>query len=84
MAIALRARARDLILIDRDLARTKGAAIDMHYGVPLSPLVRIAAGDYEDLAGAHLAIIAAGVNEKAGAPPTATIRAGGCGCWRPT
>jgi L-lactate dehydrogenase len=66
MAIALRARARDLILIDRDRARAKAVAIDMHYGVPLSPLVTIADGDYEDLAGAHLAIIAAGVNEKAG------------------
>ncbi len=66
MAIALRARARDLMLIDRDPARAKAVAIDMHYGVPLSPLVRIAEGDYEDLAGAHLAIIAAGVNEKAG------------------
>jgi len=66
MAIALRARARDLTLIDRDRARAKAVAIDMHYGVPLSPLVTIADGDYEDLAGAHLAIIAAGVNEKAG------------------
>jgi L-lactate dehydrogenase len=66
MAIALRARARDLILIDRDPARAKAVAIDMHYGVPLSPLVTIAEGNYEDLAGAHVAIIAAGVNEKAG------------------
>src|SRR5208337_974510 len=66
MAIALRARARDLILIDRDHARAKAVAMDMHYGVPLSPLVTITEGGYEDLAGAHLAIIAAGVNEKAG------------------
>jgi L-lactate dehydrogenase len=66
MAITLRARARELILIDRDRARAKAVAIDMHYGVPLSPLVRVADGDYSDLAGAGLAIIAAGVNEKAG------------------
>jgi L-lactate dehydrogenase len=38
----------------------------MHYGVPLSPLVSLADGDYGDLAGTRLAIIAAGVNEKAG------------------
>jgi L-lactate dehydrogenase len=66
MAIALRARARELVLIDRDRARAKAVAADMHYGVPLSPLVTITDGDYSDLAGAGLAIITAGVNEKAG------------------
>jgi L-lactate dehydrogenase len=66
MALALRARVRELILINRNRARAKAVATDMHYGVPLSPLVRIADGDYGDLADAGLAIIAAGVNEKAG------------------
>jgi L-lactate dehydrogenase len=66
MAVALRARVRELILLDRDRARSKAVAIDMHYGVPLSPLVTVADGDYDDLEGAGLAIIAAGVNEKAG------------------
>jgi L-lactate dehydrogenase len=66
MAIVLRARARELILIDRDRGRAKAVATDMHYGVPLSPLVTVADGDYSDLAGAGLVIIAAGVNEKAG------------------
>jgi L-lactate dehydrogenase len=66
MAIALRARVRELILINRKRARARAVATDMHYGVPLSPLVRIADGDYGDLAGAGLAIVTAGVNEKAG------------------
>jgi L-lactate dehydrogenase len=66
MAVALRARARELILVDKDRARAKAVATDMHYGVPLSPLMRIADGDYHDLEGASLAIIAAGLNEKAG------------------
>jgi len=66
MAIALRARVRELVLINRNRARAKAVATDMHYGVPLSPLVRIADGDYGDLAGAGLAIVTAGVNEKAG------------------
>lgn len=66
MAIALRARVRELILVNRNRARAKAVAIDMHYGVPLSPLVRIVDGDYGDLAGAGLAIVSAGVNEKAG------------------
>ena len=66
MALALRARAREVILVDRDPARAKAVATDMHYGVPLSPLVSLTDGDYDDLAGTRLAIIAAGVNEKAG------------------
>jgi L-lactate dehydrogenase len=66
MALALRARVRDLILVDRDRARAKAVATDMRYGVPLSPLVSLADGDYDDLAGTRLAIIAAGVNEQAG------------------
>jgi L-lactate dehydrogenase len=66
MALALRARVRELILIDRTRSRAKAVATDMHYGVPLSPLVQIADGDYGDLADAGLAIIAAGVNEKTG------------------
>jgi L-lactate dehydrogenase len=66
MAVALRARVRELVLIDRDRARARAVATDMHYGVPLSPLVTIRDGDYDDLEGAGLVIIAAGVNEKAG------------------
>jgi L-lactate dehydrogenase len=66
MAITLRARAREVILVDRDRARAKAVATDMHYGVPLSPLVSLADGDYDDLSDTKLAIIAAGVNEKAG------------------
>jgi malate/lactate dehydrogenase len=66
MAAALRARVREIVLIDLDRARAKAVATDMHYGVALSPLVSIRDGDYADLADAGLAIITAGVNEKAG------------------
>ncbi len=66
MAVALRARARELVLVDRNRARAKAVATDMHYGVPLSPLVTIRDGDYDDLEGAGIVIIAAGINEKAG------------------
>ena len=66
MAVALRARAREIVLVDRNRARAKAVATDMHYGVPLSPLVSITDGDYEDLEGAQVVVIAAGMNEKAG------------------
>ena len=66
MAVVLRARVRELVLIDKDRSRARAVATDMHYGVPLSPLVTIKDGDYDDLDGAGLVIVAAGVNEKAG------------------
>jgi L-lactate dehydrogenase len=66
MAAASRARIREIVLVDQNRARAKAVATDMHYGVALSPLVTIRDGDYADLADAGLAIITAGVNEKAG------------------
>jgi L-lactate dehydrogenase len=66
MAVALRARARELVLVDRDRPRAKAVATDMHYGVPLSPLIDVRDGDYDDLADAGLVVLTAGVNEKAG------------------
>jgi L-lactate dehydrogenase len=66
MAIAMCGRVREMVLVDRNRARAKAVATDMHYGVPLSPLVSITDGDYDDLEGARVVIIAAGVNEKAG------------------
>ena len=66
MAAALRARVREIVLIDKDQARARGVALDMSYGIPLSPRVSIKVGDYQDLAGAGLVIVTAGINEKAG------------------
>ena len=66
MAIALRGQVRELILVNRNRARAKGAAADMRYGIPLSAPVKIADGDYGDLSDCGVVVIAAGVNEKAG------------------
>jgi len=71
MAMVLRARAREIVLVDSNRARAKAVATDMHYGVPLSPLVSITDGDYADLAGAELAIICAGAEETAGVEKSA-------------
>ena len=66
MAVALRARVRKVVLLDKDRARAKAVATDMHYGVALSPMVSIRDGGYDELAGAGLVIVTAGINEKAG------------------
>jgi L-lactate dehydrogenase len=66
MALLTRARISELILVNRNRARSRGIATDMRYGAPLSGPVTIADGDYGDLAGATAVIVTAGVNEKAG------------------
>ena len=66
MAIAARARIRELVLVNRNRARAHGVATDVRYGLPLAGPMAIADGDYGDLAGASVVIVAAGINEKSG------------------
>jgi L-lactate dehydrogenase len=65
-ALMLRGSAREIVLVDRTAKRATGVATDMRYGLPLSPTVEIAAGDWSDLAGAAVVLICAGANEKSG------------------
>jgi L-lactate dehydrogenase len=57
---------REIVLVDRTAERAAGVAADMRYAAPLSPVVDVRAGGYQDLVGAALVVITAGVNEKAG------------------
>ena len=66
MALLARGRVSELTLVNRNRARARGVAIDMRYGAPLSGSTTIADGDYGDLAGAAVVVVAAGINEKAG------------------
>jgi L-lactate dehydrogenase len=65
-ALVMRGTAREIVLVDRTRGRAKAVAIDMRYGAPLSPTVDIRDGDYQDIAGATLVMITAGINEKSG------------------
>ena len=66
MAMGQRGSAREIVLIDRTRSRATAVALDMRYGGPVSPTADIRDGWYDDLAGADLVMITAGVNEKAG------------------
>jgi L-lactate dehydrogenase len=66
MSIVGRGAAHEIVVIDNVRERSIGVVTDMQYGTPLCPPVRLIAGDYADLAGAELVLIAVGVNEKAG------------------
>ncbi|GII28672.1 lactate/malate family dehydrogenase [Planotetraspora mira] len=57
---------REIVLVDLDSRRAAGVAADMRYATPLSPTVEVRAGGYDDLSGAAVVIITAGLNEKTG------------------
>jgi L-lactate dehydrogenase len=60
-----RGSAREVVLVNRDRKRARGVVTDVQYGVLSSPIV-VRDGDYSDLAGSSVVMIAAGVNEKSG------------------
>ena len=66
MAVVLRGVADEVVLIDTNMDRARGVATDMTYGLPMVSTTGVRAGDYPDLKGAGVVIIAAGINEKAG------------------
>ncbi|MCU1459016.1 MAG: lactate dehydrogenase [Actinomycetia bacterium] len=57
---------REIVVVDRTATRAAAVATDMRYATPLSPTVDVRAGGYDDLAGAAVVVVTAGVNEKAG------------------
>src|SRR3954462_12770409 len=65
-ALLLRASAREIVLVDRVAERATAVATDIRYSAPLSPPGDSAAGDWDDLAGAGVVLVTAGVNEKEG------------------
>ncbi len=65
-AVIVGGRARELVLLDQNRARAKALAIDMRDGASLSRLTTVREGEYADIEGSSLVIIAAGINEKAG------------------
>jgi len=65
-AMVLRGLASDIVLIDRDRDKAEGEAMDLNHAVPFARPVRIRSGGYEDLEGADVVCIAAGVGQRPG------------------
>jgi L-lactate dehydrogenase len=65
-AIALKGAATELILVDlnKDLARAQ--AEDILHATPFASPIRVAGGDYPDLKGAALVVLACGVGQRPG------------------
>lgn len=56
----------EMVLIDSDIAKAEGEALDINHGVPFAKPIKIYAGDYDDIKNSSLIIITAGVSQKNG------------------
>ena len=56
----------ELVLVDKDHARAKGEALDLAHALPFNRPANVRAGDYVDVAGAAISVIAAGPNQHNG------------------
>lgn len=65
-ALVLGGGASEVVLIDHNPARALAEAEDISHAVPFGRSVLVRAGDYADLAGAGVVILAAGVSQKPG------------------
>ncbi len=64
-ALVMSGVGRKIVLVDANHLRAEAEADDIYHAVPFAHPLEIHAGDYADLAGSRVVIIAAGVNQKA-------------------
>ncbi len=65
-ALQMSGLAREIVLVDLEMRRAEGEAMDLQHAAALGRPVRIFAGDYSDAAQASIAVIAAGVGGRPG------------------
>lgn len=57
---------REIVLVDKNPARSLAEADDLFHAVPFAEPLTVRQGDYADLAGCRVVVVAAGVNQKPG------------------
>lgn len=65
-ALTMLGGAAEVVLVDRNTDLAKAQADDVSHAVPFAQPCKVAAGDYDALAGATIVILAAGVPQKTG------------------
>lgn len=65
-ALVMRGVGREIVLVDLNKARAQAEADDIFHAVPFANALDIRAGDYADLEGSRVVIVAAGANQKPG------------------
>lgn len=65
-ALVMSGVGREIVLVDLNRARAEAEANDIYHAVPFAHPLTVKAGDYADLAGAKVVVIAGGVAQKPG------------------
>ena len=65
-ALVMRGVGSEIVLVDRAEARARAEAADILHAVPFAHPLQVRAGDYADLRGCRVVIVAAGVGQKPG------------------
>ena len=65
-ALVMRGVGRDVVLVDKFAARSLAEADDLLHAVPFAHPMNIKSGDYADLTGCRVVIVAAGVAQRPG------------------
>jgi L-lactate dehydrogenase len=65
-ALVMSGVGREIVLVDLNRARAEAEANDIYHAVPFAHPLKVRAGDYPDLAGARVVVIAGGVAQKPG------------------
>jgi L-lactate dehydrogenase len=65
-ALVMSGVGREIVLVDLNRARAEAEANDLHHAVPFANPLTVRAGDYPDLAGARVVVIAGGAAQKPG------------------
>ncbi len=56
----------EIVLVDKNQKRSEAEANDISHAVPFAHRMRVTSGNYSDLAGCNLVVVAAGVNQRPG------------------
>ncbi len=65
-ALMIRGLASEIVLVDVRVEKAEGEAMDLNHGLSFAKPMKITRGDYDDLAGAAVVVIAAGASQKPG------------------
>ncbi len=63
-AMVMNGVGREIVMVDKNMARAQAEADDILHAVPFAHPLRITAGSYADLAGSVVVILTAGVNQQ--------------------
>ena len=65
-ALVMRGIGREIVLVDLNEQRSQAEADDIFHAVPFAHSLEVRSGGYEDLVGARIVVVSAGVNQEPG------------------